>query len=453
MKMRYLRNVVLGLCAICLISCNKDWLDIKQNKKQVVPQTLADFQAMMDDTNTMNFGVFPIFGHIGCDDYYLSTERWTALTDPIQKNSYVWAKDILGIGQSTDWNTLFRIVLYSNSAIFGIEKIRPNNVDQAVWNNVQSSALFYRSWAFYQLAQLFCRQYTEATAGSDAGIPLRLDADINTVSTRPSVQAVYEQIIKDLESAIPLLPVTALVKTRPSKPAALALLSKAYLQMGDYQAALQYADASLQLYSTLIDYRKLDSKAAFPNVLFNEEILFHSSTAAPTILIPSRLNVDSLLYRSYSETDLRKKIFFYADGKDMKYKGSYDGSRAFFGGIATDEVCLIRAECYARTGQTGNALKDLNKLLENRMEPFVAVTETDPQKVLDLIITERRKELVFRGIRWADLRRLNKEPRYETVLKRKVGNEITLLPGSPNYVLPIPKTVIDLTGMQQNERE
>jgi tetratricopeptide (TPR) repeat protein len=453
MKMKYLRNTVLGLWAICLVSCNKDWLDIKQNRKQVVPQTLADFQAMMDDTNTMNFGVFPIFGHISCDDYYLSTERWAALTDPIQKNSYVWAKDILGIEQSTDWNTMYKMVLYGNSAIFGIEKIRPNTADQAAWNNIQGSALFYRSWAFYQLAQLFCKQYTQTTAGGDAGIPLRLDADINMVSTRASVQAVYEQMIKDLQTAIPLLPVTSLVKTRPSKPAALALLSKVFLQIGDYQSAMEYANASLELHSTLIDYRKLDSKAAFPVVLFNEEVLFHSSTAAPTILIPTRLNVDTLLFRSYSDNDMRKKIFFYEDGKDMKYKGSYDGSRAFFGGIATDEVYLIRAEGYIRTGQIGNALKDLNKLLENRMDPFVAVSETDPKNILDLIIAERRKELVFRGIRWADLRRLNKEPRYETVMKRMLGTEITLLPGSLNYVLPIPKTVIELTGMRQNERE
>jgi hypothetical protein len=68
-------------------------------------------------------------------------------------------------------------------------------------------------------------------------------------------------------------------------------------------------------------------------------------------------------------------------------------------------------------------------------------------------LLERRKELCFRGLRWQDLRRLNKEPEYAKTLTRKIdGITYTLPPNDPKYVFPIPPNVIALSGMQQNPR-
>jgi hypothetical protein len=122
--------------------------------------------------------------------------------------------------------------------------------------------------------------------------------------------------------------------------------------------------------------------------------------------------------------------------------------------LATDEVYLIRAECFARAGDVVDALKDLNTLMAKRIKsaffvPFIASTGTD---ALKLILTERRKELVMRGLRWTDLRRLNKEG-YNIALTRVInGQTYTLLPNDPRYILPIPDDVIVFTGMQQNIR-
>ncbi|GAA0881862.1 hypothetical protein GCM10009120_04580 [Sphingobacterium siyangense subsp. cladoniae] len=96
----------------------------------------------------------------------------------------------------------------------------------------------------------------------------------------------------------------------------------------------------------------------------------------------------------------------------------------------------------------------LNKLLLHRWKSgkFQVLTAKSDSEALDLILKERRKELLFRGVRWLDLKRLNKEGR-EISLKRVLGGkEFVLYPNDLRYALPIPEDVIELSGMQQNPR-
>ncbi|HTM98670.1 MAG TPA: RagB/SusD family nutrient uptake outer membrane protein, partial [Pedobacter sp.] len=73
--------------------------------------------------------------------------------------------------------------------------------------------------------------------------------------------------------------------------------------------------------------------------------------------------------------------------------------------------------------------------------------------VLALILAERRKELICRGTRWMDLKRLNLEPANATTLTRNVnGLTYTLLPNSKRYALPIPDEEILISGLPQNIR-
>ncbi|HVV04491.1 MAG TPA: hypothetical protein VHC96_09735, partial [Puia sp.] len=62
----------------------------------------------------------------------------------------------------------------------------------------------------------------------------------------------------------------------------------------------------------------------------------------------------------------------------------------------------------------------------------------------------RRKELAFRGLRWSDLRRLNKEEHGDTIYHGLNGQVHRLSPGSPNYVLPIPPDVLFMNSSMPN---
>jgi hypothetical protein len=76
----------------------------------------------------------------------------------------------------------------------------------------------------------------------------------------------------------------------------------------------------------------------------------------------------------------------------------------------------------------------------------------DATEALNIILIERRKELLMRGLRWMDIKRLNKEDA-GIVMKRTInGQTYTLLPNDLRYSFPIPEDVISLSGMQQNPR-
>jgi hypothetical protein len=255
---------------------------------------------------------------------------------------------------------------------------------------------------------------------------------------------------------------------RPSKNAAYALLARVYLSMGDYPDAGLYADSCLKIYRKLINFNNLvlsNFNTVSPFTWANDETLYQSNLISSLFVIFDRFNTycfaDSNLLQSYNVNDLRRSIFLNIVGQNIANVGwSYSGNIYAFSGLATDEVYLIRAECYARQAMTtGNpaladtALSDLNTLLENRWNNatiFVPYTLPPGQALLDTILSERRKELVFRGLRWTDLRRLNAADGANITLTRELYDSIYLLrPQDPRYVLPIPP---DVPGLMQNPR-
>jgi tetratricopeptide (TPR) repeat protein len=322
-------------------------------------------------------------------------------------------------------------------------------------NNAVGQAHYHRARAFYNLAQIFTLAYDPTSAPKDLGIPLRMATDFNVVSERASNEETYQQIIQDLKKAIALLPVLQPSVVRPSKPAAYGLLSRVYLAMNKYNEAKLYADSCLSFNFKFLDFNTLNATLTYPVTRFNSEVL-NDNLISPSA--PVQINITKTvpeLYNQYAANDLRKVIFFRTNtGNTYTFKGSYLGNNGLFGGVAIDEVILNRAECLIRAGDVNNGLKDLNALLVNRYKtgtyvPYVNLSQTD---ALNLVLLERRKELLMRCLRWTDIKRLNKMGA-NIVLKRDVNNTIyTLEPNSPRYALPIPEDIIAISGMLQNPR-
>lgn len=450
---------------LSLLGCKKqdDWLNKKRQKSDVVPETLYDFQALLDNTMLMN-SIYPTIGLVGCDNFYFPEENITSL-DVIERNAYLWNKDIFGNENSIDYSNGYNIISWANIVLERLQTFYPaSNISES--NNIKGQALFYRSIIFYELANTFCKPYNGPTASTDLGLCVRLKSDIHHIEQRSSVQQTYNQMIDDLKTAAALLPVTPLYRTRPCKPAALALLSRVYLLMDDYERARSYADSSLSYFNDLMDFNdgsvSLSKPYRFPK--FNEgnaEIIFYASGAGYGAFIPNEASnhsyIDSLFLKAYSENDLRKDYFFSViePGK-AKFRGTYTGNDRTFTGIATNEIYFIRAECNARLNNIDLALADLNKVLERRhkQNSYSNFVSTDREEVLRKVLEERRKEFPATGqIRWQDLRRLNKDPRFSKTLHRNVHGIIySLNPDDPRYVYPLPQQEIDLGGLQQNQR-
>jgi len=445
--------ILTGLLMI-FSSCKKNWLDVKPDKKLVIPHTLPDLQALLDNTIFVFNSGQPTLGEIGSDDYYINKADWLSLYTNFERNGYIWAKDVYNGEPVSDWMLPYQRVFYEDYVLEAVENIHPDSTNLSSWNNVKGNALFGRGFDFYSLADLFAKCFDSTTSNSDPGIPLKLHSDINDKSARATVQQTYDQIIADLKASLLLLPGIPAYKTRPSKLAAYAMLARTYLNMENYKLALLYADSCISIQPTLIDYNSLDQSLPFPFPMFNNEVIYHAAFSYFDIISNYISIVDSTIYRSYSDNDLRKYLFFDTTGQYIRFKGGYDGYTGFKG-IASDEIYLLSAECNARLGNINAAMERLNTLLETRWKTgtFTPFTASTTDEVLRFIFNERRKELIFRGLRWTDLRRLNKDPRFAITLTRNLDGDIYTLPPNDNrYVWPIPDREIQLSGITNNPR-
>lgn len=445
--------------AVLLFACNKTaFLNASPDSTLFVPDKLPDFQALLDNATVM--GETPELGELSSDDYYLTTPFWLSLY-PIERNGYIWSKDIYeSIGNVADWDIPYKQIFYANVVLSGLEEIPVTKSNRLQWNTLRGSALFFRSYAFFNLVQIFAQPYDDGNAHKYPGIPLKISPAIEEKIQRSTVAATYERMLEDLAEAKLLLPEElSSYSHRPAKPAALALLARIYLAMREYDNAWLYADSVLQRQNTLMDYNDLHNFSFLPFPKQNPEVLYPSkllvkSNVFKSLVYPECI-VDSVLHSLYSTEDIRGTTYFtnMVSGH-YNMNGNYNDNIFPFTGLAVDEMYLVRAEGFARKGNVAAAMQDLNNLLVKRIKKgsFAPLTAASSQQALNLVLMERRKELVFRGLRWTDIRRLNLEGA-DIVLTRKVnGQTYQLLPGDKRYVLPIPPDIIAFSGIEQNPR-
>lgn len=458
---------LLSFLIIFLFSaCKKDWLLVKQDKSLAVPETLADMQALLDEDIFLNYSNFHLanLGEIGTDNWFMENEGFNSWGDFAHlrsaQNAYTYNKTIFQPNEEADYyRTPYKRIFYANAALDGLQKLEIRDGEQAAYNNVRGSALFVRSYSLFWALQYFAPPYKEASAATDLGVPLKTGADINLPTTRATVKQGYDLITENLREAIQLLPATSPYHTRPSKVSAYALLARIYLSMRQYETALKYADSSLQIRHSLMDFNTLDTIQPFPvdrTYAYEREVLY-TDIITSSLISRTRVRIDTSLYASWHFDDLRRAAWSkpVAGTSYHSWNGSYEGSNYVFVGISTNEMFITRAECYARRGDMASALNDLNSLLSSRWRQgeFTPLTAANAGEALEIILLERRKELCFRGYRWTDLRRLNQEPgREKTVLHHVNNQDYRLEPNSNLYVFPFPPEVIEFSGIQQNIR-
>ncbi|MEZ0454436.1 RagB/SusD family nutrient uptake outer membrane protein [Sphingobacterium thalpophilum] len=438
-----------------LTGCNS-FLDRKSDIHMTIPKSLDDAKLLLNDYTNLTGG-FPIYGELGTDDYYVTDATWNAASSLDQRNAYIWADE--PYTDAIQWQRPYKSVYVANQVLDILKGINAaDNMEE--YARCKGAAHFIRAYSFHLLTELHCPAYTINTAPNDFGIPLRLEPGIDRKSNRANLKDTYDQIISDFKSAASYLPIVESVRGRPFKASAYAGLARAYLDMGDYDNAYLYADSCLRLKPELIDFNSLKATDPLPIPKFNIEVLYSALSTTLGIMGANFALMDKDLYNSYHANDLRKGIFFKATNNppnSFLFKGSYDKSSAnIFMGLTTSEVYLIKAEAACRIGYMKEALACTNKLLENRWNKnttYEEITENDPDKLLSLIVNERRKELLFRGRRWADLKRLNLDPRFQKTLIRTLGEEkYSLAPNSPKYAYRLSETVINLAGLPQNKR-
>ncbi|MFB6456369.1 RagB/SusD family nutrient uptake outer membrane protein [Chitinophaga sp. Hz27] len=468
--MQLARNLVLFIVIMALSSaCRKDFLNKKPNTSTIIPETLNDFDLLLNEVG-IAFCNFPEMGALSSDDYYIKDMIYNSLPFTRTRNCYLWATDIYeGDTQISDWNYPFKQIFYCNTIIEGIKKITVTNNNQAQWHRLLGSAYCLRAYAFHNLATIFCTVYDSSTSRKTLGLPLRISSDVNENVIRANLQDTYELIISDLDAAEVNL-TTPFDLTQPNRPGIetlYALAARVYLYIGDYSKAMKYSKACLDLKSELMNYSIFDTTVLKPFPVIpgghNPEVLYFDKYAYNSWfqILSTGLLVDTALYQSYNDADCRKRLYFRnVGGTDYGPKGGYIGLANFFTGLSMSEVYLCYAESAARLQQFDIAKEAITKLMISRWKRdlisgrslYVFPVINSSNDLLTYILAERRKELVFRGTRFSDLKRLNRDGANITLYRIINGITYTLPPNALKYAMPIPPDEINLSGIPQNER-
>ena len=439
--------IICLLFSFSLYSCSDSFLDAKPDKALVVPKTLEDYQALLDDVN-QQINQSPGGYDVASDDLLLSDNALVSESEEM-RFLYLWDREGLeSLENNWDWDNLYPQILRSNIVLDGLQTFK-EQAGNSHFKEVKGAALFFRAWHCFHLLQQFSKPYDIETSKYDLGIVLKLQADINEKVGLSTVEDCYKQILSDLEEALHLLSKNSQKVSRPNLTAAYAFLARVYLSRFDYDNALKYADLALQIKSDLLDFNKISH--SFPDIFNggNAEIIFYAIPIIRTASFNFNGFVNKDLVNLYGDTDLRKEKFFNFNLEGIaQIKTSYfiSGLPYAFSGLLTTEQYLIKAECLIRRGDIEEGVELINQLHRFRMAdnaPFVELEVDDKEEGLKVVLEERRRELFMKGLRWYDLRRLNKDERFKRILKRKYdGKDYYLEPNSDFYAFPIPSNEI-----------
>ena len=467
--------IIFLFAALSLASC-ESFVDIVP-KGQTIPTTVDNFGDMMNNGTVAMGGDSYAFTDICYCVNFLEflSDDFTAPENPasvyynvFRNNSFlyntiVWNNEIYSAAEEdANWNGLYKSNYIANFVLDNIDEAEPGA--SYTRETVKARALFHRAFNYFELANLYGKQYNAATASSDLAVPLVLESNINNQYPRATVAEVYAQILKDLDLAIELFDNTnPEFNNLPGKAAAYALRARTYLWMQEYDKAYADATASLNLRGTLINYNNLfQYMPGIPaygiggydtNRTTNPEILY-LRYKTESLLGPYS---DKLLAITDQQNDLRWTTFMGA----LEMSGimeTVNWTRIINGGINIAEVWLIKAEAALRksTSDVNGALEALNFLRQNRYAAatYQPVTTTDKDELLTEILNERRRELVYTDLSFLDKKRQNADPKTAKPMTRTVYGQSYMMPvGDPRWELLIPYNVMDFNKLLvQNER-
>ena len=334
----------------------------------------------------------------------------------------------------------------------------------AIYQIAQAKAI--RAYSYLNLAPYF--QFNYASSADKPCVPIVTEATTDfTNNPRATVAQVYELILSDLNYAVEnLADFTRPDKSRIDQKVAYGLRARAYLNMGEWLKAAQDAEKAAEGFTpATMEQLKvpsfyniaegnwiwgydmtLDIAKIFPYATSSSWVRSLSGEGyAPATQVYSCIN--NLLYDKIPSTDVRKNWWvnedLYSPILDeiaWNYEGTaYSGldlanleitnvKMAFLpytnvkfgmntvGGVDNDEdwplmrveeMILIQAEGYAKSGDTAKAKQILESFVKTYRDPAYSV-ETTGRKFEDEIWFQRRVELWGEGFSNNDTRRLGK---------------------------------------------
>ena len=420
---------------------------------------------------------------------------------------YTWQPDMYkqiqengsGLRWLNAWGNVYKRVLGANAVLDYVDGVDGTEQEKA---GVKAQALALRAHYFFYLVNLYGVPYNYDK--ESPGIVLKINSGLENKSVpRSSVAETYDRILKDLLEAERLylsLPLASQWKKdfRTSLPMVQLLLSRVYLYMENWNKAAEYAAKVMNDYAqfSLVNLNQVAGYYNFCSMDCSEAIWVYGSLKDYHYLIenkhissegfPYMMAASVDLVNSFKPGDLRKEkllieeIFKMSD-QEAYYRpyakigvGDWESitsayeplhNQEFARSYRLAEAYLNFAEAVVMMYKQGDASRlteaynTLNTLRINRLTPdtYREVSESDPDKLLEFVRDERRRELCFESHRWFDLRRYGMPKiKHKYVLgysSQGTINERTyvLEEKDAGYTLPLmPSTIEDNPALVQN---
>ncbi|MCL5247483.1 RagB/SusD family nutrient uptake outer membrane protein [Cellulophaga sp. 20_2_10] len=429
--MKHIQTYILALLTLFMVGCD-DYLEIEPEGK-VIPETLEEFRAVL----TTGYRVFPEQKSVvtyRADELVLDENSFN-FSD--YKDIYSW-KDANPDPQTTPYPyiQMYNSIFYANHVI---EDGSTNIEESQEKNQLIGEAYALRAYAHFDLVNLYGKPYNAATATTDLAVPLALAIDLEQVFTPVSVQAVYDQVLKDIATAKSLLNVTkfdAGLNYRFTKTAILALEARVHTYMNNSEAALTAINAALALNNSVVN---LNDTPELPNLYTSAESIMALEDVFDSRVRNSSTISPDLLAIYDTTNDLRFGLYFTADGSN--YKAAKGGEQELKCSFRVSELLLSKAEAEAKLDNLGAAKATLLDFVKNRYQTSymagltMAIDGMSSTTFLSELYKERRRELALEGHRWFDLRRSNQK----TITHTINGEDFILIENDPRYTLPFPE--------------
>jgi hypothetical protein len=363
---------------------------------------------------------------------------------------------------SQNWKDAYVAIQRANVVLNRIPAISYNN--DSIKTARIGAMKFIRALVYFNLVRSY----------GDVPLVTKETTDPNTYfgQGRTSKDAVYKQIVTDLQEAITQLPAKADKMGGARKTAAQALLGKVYLTMGNYtDAATVLNDVVTSGQHSLLP--TTDKVFAITNEN-NAEIIFSVQYASgvngntegsglqqqfsPSGFISGAKghNLPNLsLYKLYSNVDTRKGVYVDTTQTGVPYCKKYavnaanpiDGGSDFVV-LRYADVLLMLSEASNENGNTSNALLYLNMI---RTRAGLAAFEyTDKAQLSAEVALERQLELVGEGHRWYDL--LRKGNAVKEMNDWFTSQSINVQIDNHSLLMPVPQDQINTDpSIKQND--
>ncbi|OAQ38437.1 glycan metabolism protein [Pedobacter psychrophilus] len=449
MKANYINKIILAVLLFGLVSCDSE---LNFEPRQSIDATTALETAQ--DIESAVVGAYAIMGggslygtNLNVVPELLASDTYFSWFGTFQSYRQIALKtmDANNAEASRTWINAYRAINVANTILANIDKISAG----ATKDRLTGEAYFIRGSMFFELVRLYGLPFSAGNTTTNLGVPINLiattdDKLASSLGARKTVAEVYTQVIADLNQAVTLIPNSN--PTRATKFSALAMLSRVYLQQGNYTAARAAADnvitnSGKSLTGTVgAPFLNKNSSESLFEIQQNDQNNAGTSNDGLATFYASlqgigRADIRILAsFRNlYEATDKRRSDLIYsAVGARAGSTRYHTGKWIAFGSnilvIRLSEMYLTRAECNLRLSLpfVGDSPTNDYNLVRNRAGATPALLVSSVQTILN----ERVLELAFEGSRIHDLKRV----------KVSTG---TFPYDSPKLVLPIPRREID----------